>query len=106
VFRRLLDGVDPALVDATEQTLLETPGVVGVREVQLRWLGHTLRAEADVEVDPALSVASAHDIAHHAQRHLVGEVRRLTDATIHVSPAGAHHPPPAPAAGPAIIEHI
>src|SRR6478735_1387567 len=59
VFRRLLDGVDPALVDATEQTLLETPGVVGVREVQLRWLGHTLRAEADVEVDPALTVAQA-----------------------------------------------
>jgi cation diffusion facilitator family transporter len=99
VFRRLLDGVDPALVDATEQTLLETPGVVGVREVQLRWLGHTLRAEADVEVDPALTVAQAHDIAHHAQRHLVGEVRRLTDATIHVSPAGTHHPPPAPGQG-------
>ena len=92
VFRRLLDGVDPALVDATEQTLLETPGVLGVREVRLRWLGHTLRAEADVEVDPTLSVAQAHDIAHHAQRHLISGVRRLTTATIHISPAGAHHP--------------
>jgi len=92
VFRRLLDGVDPALVDATERTLLETPGVLGVREVQLRWLGHTLRAEADVEVDPTLSVAMAHDIAHHAQRHLVRGVRRLTGATIHISPSGAHHP--------------
>ena len=96
VFRRLLDGVDPALVDATERTLLQTPGVLGVRGVQLRWLGHTLRAEADVEVDPTLSVASAHDIAHHAQRHLVGGVRRLTDATIHISPAGAHDLPAAP----------
>src|SRR6478609_6897754 len=95
VFRRLLDGVDPALVDAAEQTLLETPGVLGVRAVQVRWLGHTLRAEADVEVDPALTVAQAHDVAHHAQRHLVGAVRRLTDATIHISPAGAHHPPAA-----------
>ena len=92
VFRRLLDGVDPALVDATEKTLQETPGVLGVREVRLRWLGHTLRAEADVEVDPALSVAQAHDIAHHAQRHLISGVRRLTTATIHISPAGAHQP--------------
>ena len=58
VFRRLLDGVDPELVEATEQTLLQTPGVLGVRQVQVRWLGHTLRAEADVEVDPALSVAT------------------------------------------------
>ena len=93
VFRRLLDGVDPELVEATEQTLLQTPGVLGVRQVQVRWLGHTLRAEADVEVDPALSVAMGHDIAHHAGRHLVGTVPRLTSATIHISPAGAHQPP-------------
>ena len=59
----------------------------------MRWLGHTLRAEADVEVDPTLSVAQAHDIAHHAERHLVSGVRRLTSATIHISPAGAHQPP-------------
>jgi len=92
VFRRLLDGVDPVLVDATERILLQTPGVLGVRQVQVRWLGHTLRAEADVEVDPALSVAMGHDIAHHAGRHLVGGVPRLSSATIHISPAGAHHP--------------
>ena len=106
VFRRLLDGVDPALVDATEQTLLETPGVLGVRAVQVRWLGHTLRAEADVEVDPALTVAQAHDVAHHAQRHLVGAVRRLTDATIHISPAGAHHPPVAAVPHPGTTTHL
>jgi cation diffusion facilitator family transporter len=100
VFRRLLDGVDPALVDATEQALLQTPGVVGVREVQLRWLGHTLRAEADIEVDPALSVATAHDIAHHAGRHLVSGVRRLASANIHISPAGAHRPPATAATSP------
>ena len=50
-----------------------------------------------IEVDPTLTVAQAHDVAHHAQRHLVGAVRRLTDATIHISPAGAHHPPAAAA---------
>jgi len=105
VFRRLLDGVDPALVDATEKTLQETPGVLGVREVQLRWLGHTLRAEADVEVDPALSVAQAHDIAHHAQRHLISGVRRLTTATIHISPAGAHQQPAATTARPGDTAH-
>jgi len=92
VFRRLLDGVNPELTDITEATLRETPGVLGVQRVQLRWLGHTLRAEADIEVDPALSVAAAHDIAHHAQRHLIHNVPRLTTATIHASPAGAHPP--------------
>jgi cation diffusion facilitator family transporter len=90
VFRRLLDGVDPQLVDAAERTLLTTPGVTGVRSMQLRWLGHSLRAEADVEVDPTLTVAQAHDIAHHAQTRLIRSVRRLDTATIHASPTGAH----------------
>ena len=106
VFRRLLDGVDPAVVDATENTLLETPGVLGVREVRLRWSGHTLLAEADVEVDPALTVAQAHDIAHHAQRHLVSDVRRLGSATIHISPAGAHPAPAAAGADPPTPAHV
>ncbi len=90
VFRRLLDGVDPALVDTAERTLLGTDGVLAVRNLHLRWLGHTLRAEADVEVDSELTAAQAHDIAHHAHGHLVGHVPRLAHATIHTSPVGTH----------------
>lgn len=52
VFRRLMDAVDPALVDTAEHALLETPGVQGVRRLRIRWLGHILQAEADLEVDP------------------------------------------------------
>jgi hypothetical protein len=32
----------------------------------------------------------AHDLAHHAETHLLDQVRRLTAATVHASPAGAH----------------
>jgi divalent metal cation (Fe/Co/Zn/Cd) transporter len=67
------------------------PGVRAVRELRIRWIGHTLRAEADVSVDPDLSVAQAHELAHHAERHMLGDVRRLTAVTIHVSPAGSHY---------------
>ena len=37
-----------------------------------------------------LSVVQAHELAHHAEAHLLRQVRRLTAATIHTSPAGAH----------------
>ncbi|HEX3811657.1 MAG TPA: cation diffusion facilitator family transporter [Mycobacteriales bacterium] len=90
VFARLLDAVDPALVAQAEETLITTPGVVAVRALRVRWIGHTLHAEADITVDPALTVTEAHDVAHHAERHLVRQVRRLAAATIHTSPAGAH----------------
>ncbi len=90
VLRHLLDGVEPDLVDDTEAALADTPGVLGVRAVRLRWVGHGLRAEADIEVDPLLSVADAHEIAHHAEHLLHHRVPRLHGATIHVGPLGAH----------------
>ncbi|MDQ2738723.1 MAG: cation diffusion facilitator family transporter [Actinomycetota bacterium] len=87
---RLMDAVDPGLVDQATAAMLTVDGVTGVRELRIRWIGHTLRAEADVTVDPALSVGQAHDLAHHAEQHLLADVRRLAGATIHISPTGAH----------------
>ena len=40
IYRRLMDAVDPALVDQVEQTLRATPGVLAVGQVRLRWIGH------------------------------------------------------------------
>jgi divalent metal cation (Fe/Co/Zn/Cd) transporter len=40
VFRRLLDGVDPKMVDTAEQALAAQPGVQAVRSVRMRWIGH------------------------------------------------------------------
>ena len=62
------------------ETLLQnlTTGVIAVS------------AEADITVDPALTLSQAHDLAHHVGEHLLTYVRRLTAATIHVSPTGAH----------------
>ena len=91
VFRRLMDSVDPAVVDDAERTLLATGGVLEVQRLQIRWIGHTLHAEADLDVDPEISLAQAHTIAHDAEAHLLAHVRRLTGATIHTSPAGMHH---------------
>ncbi|KNX37793.1 hypothetical protein VV01_12555 [Luteipulveratus halotolerans] len=60
-----------------------------MRELRLRWIGHTLRAEVDVTVSSDLSQAEAHDIAHDVQARLLDRVRRLTAATVHPSPAGS-----------------
>ena len=87
---RLMDAVEPGLVDQAVEAIQSVDGINAVRELRIRWIGHTLRAEADVTVDPTITVAVAHDLAHHAEEHLLTYVPRLTAATIHVSPAGAH----------------
>lgn len=87
VFRRLLDGVDPAMVDAAEQALAARPGVQAVRSVRMRWIGHRLHADAELDVDPALDLAQAHRIAHDAEHELTHSVPKLTTALIHAYPA-------------------
>jgi len=91
VFRRLLDGVDPALVDQAETALISTPGVIGVDSIQLRWIGHQLHAETSIAVDPSLNLGSAHEIAHRAQDRLRHDLPKLTEATVHAGPASGRH---------------
>jgi divalent metal cation (Fe/Co/Zn/Cd) transporter len=85
-----MDAVDPALVDQARAAVASVAGVNDVRELHIRWVGHTLRAEVDATVDRGLTLTQAHDIAHHAEAHLLSHVRRLTSATVHTSPDGAH----------------
>ncbi len=87
VFRRVLDAVDPTLVDRAERALLEVEGVRGVGELRLRWIGHRLRAEVAVVVDGEATVRRAHAIAVHAEHALLHAVPRLTAALVHADPA-------------------
>ncbi len=89
VMSRMLDGVEPGLVDEARRVLSSTGGVEEVTEVRIRWLGHRLLAEANVTVAPDLSVASGHHIAEEAHHRLMDRLQYLSGATIHVDPVGA-----------------
>jgi cation diffusion facilitator family transporter len=93
VYRRLMDAVDPHLVDRAEDVIRSTPGVVDVTEVRLRWHGHKLLAEARVTVDSSLSLVEAHHLSHQVEHELIHGVRRLTAATIHAEPPASDADP-------------
>ncbi|MFJ4776057.1 cation diffusion facilitator family transporter [Streptomyces sp. NPDC088762] len=88
VCRRLMDSVDPALVETAEAALRAVDGVLGTGQVRMRWIGHTLRAETDIVVAPHLTVVQAHELAVAAEHALIHAVPRLTAATVHTD-----HPP-------------
>jgi len=100
VYRRLMDAVDPELVATAETAVSSTPGVGGVGELRLRWIGHALRAEVEIVVDPTLSLVEAHRVAHDAEHRLLHDVPRLSAALVHANP-GAD----ADAAAHAIVAH-
>ncbi len=86
IYRRLMDAVDPALVDQLERTLRATPGVLGVGQVRLRWIGHNLRAECEVVVDGGASAVQAHQVAVEAEHGLLHALPRLAAALVHADP--------------------
>ena len=86
VGRRLMDSVDPALTDAAEAALRGVPGVLGVGDVRLRWTGHRLRAECEIQVDPGSSAVAAHQVAVESEHALIHTVPRLTAAVVHADP--------------------
>ncbi|MHC4522236.1 MAG: cation diffusion facilitator family transporter [Planctomycetota bacterium] len=88
VITRLIDGVDPEVIEEVRYAAGLTPEVHDVTEVRVRWLGHRLHAEVSVAVNPEHTVEKGHEIANAAQRQLLRRLNYLSDATIHVDPVG------------------
>jgi cation diffusion facilitator family transporter len=99
VGRRLLDGVDPDLVDRAHRALESVVGTDAVTEVRLRWAGHLLHARATVAVDPSTSVADLPAVELEASRALRRHVPRLGSVDLVARPrtdgAGPTSGPPA-----------
>lgn len=95
IFTRLLDGVDPEVIDEIQHAVNHAPGVRDVSEVRVRWLGHRLHAEVNIAVSPELSVEEGHEIATEVQHQLLHHLRYLSNATVHMDPVNAsgekHH---------------
>jgi cation diffusion facilitator family transporter len=89
VLRRLMDAVDPQTVEEIRRQALQVENVLGVDHIRVRWLGHELYAALDLTVPATLSIARAHQIAETVHHHLLHEVPRLADVTIHTNPSHA-----------------
>jgi cation diffusion facilitator family transporter len=87
IYRRLMDSVDPHLVDDVARVMASVSGVAAVEGVRIRWVGHELRAEVEIVADSALSLVEAHAIAEDCHHRLLHDIHRLAEATIHVSPS-------------------
>lgn len=95
VFTRVLDGVDPEVVDEIRHVAGHMEGVQDTTEIRVRWLGHRLHAELNISVSPDCTVEQGHNIAKELRHQLLHHLNYLSNATIHVDPVNAsgeqHH---------------
>lgn len=86
IYRRLMDAVDPELVDQTERVTHRVDGVQDLAGLRLRWIGHNLRAEINIVVDPTLDLRTAHELSHQVEHELLHHIPRLHAAIVHAEP--------------------
>jgi cation diffusion facilitator family transporter len=89
---RLLDAVDPELVDRVEAAAAATPGVLAVADVRVRWLGHRARAEVTVTLDPALALGATHTLTHAVETAVRRAAPEVKAVQVHPRPASTGGP--------------
>jgi cation diffusion facilitator family transporter len=95
IWYRLMDAVDPELIDSAEEVVLENESVLQIRRIRMRWVGHCLHAEIYISVYSDLKTSESHAIAEQVRHVLYHEFPDLTDINVHIDPwtdaDDAHH---------------
>lgn len=88
VWFRLIDGIEPEILMQIEHAPVHVPGVIDVRDVRARWIGHRVHGDIVVTVRPDVSVAEGDTVAKDVEKAVLEHVRLLGSVVVRVSPAG------------------
>lgn len=79
-------SADEQEVQSIRQTLLETPGIVGVHDLRTRKMGDMIVVDVHLEVDASITVEAGHNIAVAARQRVI-QRHRVLNLMTHVDPA-------------------
>ena len=86
---RLMDAIEPALLEKAEQVIRQEKAVRELLRVRMRWMGNRLHAEVHTAVDGNLTTTESHAIAEQVRHQLFHNVPRLAEVVVHVEPWSA-----------------
>ncbi|MDP9028528.1 MAG: cation diffusion facilitator family transporter [Actinomycetota bacterium] len=79
--RRLMDGIDPELLDRAEHAILHVEGVHSIAELRLRWVGHRLQGDAEIVIDE-MPLSQSELITAEAQRQIAAHLPNVDELRI------------------------
>ena len=89
IWYRLMDAVDPMVVDRIEQYAGDVVGVDEVASIRARWVGHQMHAEVRIVVGGDSTVAETYAIVAEVRRSLIRYIKHLTLVMVEVVPHSA-----------------
>ncbi len=81
VWYRMMDAVDPHLVEHVEAHALELDGVQAIETLRLRWVGHRMYGVMKIVVPAGTTLAASGQIVcaiQHEARHVIPQLEELT----------------------------
>lgn len=90
MWHRLMDAIEPGLLEQAEQVIAQEDEVRDLRRLRMRWMGNRLHAEVHAAVDPHLTTVESHAIAERVRHDLFHNVARLAEVVVHVEPWSAN----------------
>ena len=83
----LIDAAtDPETIQAIQENIEQTPGVIAVHNLRTRHHGHRIFVDVHVQVAPLISVSEGHYIADTAEQRIRQVVPAIQDVAIHIDP--------------------
>ena len=87
IWRRMMDSVDPEVVEGIERAAGEVPQIEEIESVRARWVGHRVHGEVSVRVARDLSVAEAARVKEKLQEAAKCTLPRLERLSVETDPS-------------------
>ena len=100
VFGRMLDGVEPEILDQIEHLAAHVAGAEAPIRARARWIGHRLQTEIHVGVAPDLSVARARELEDRVAAQIRAQIAYAGEILVIARPRDADDRRPADPARP------
>lgn len=86
VILRVVDAVDPELIEDIEHSAQAVAGVIDSHDVQARWAGRSLLVNLHVSLDQDLPLHEAHDIGEDVRHAILHDVDGVVQVNVHFDP--------------------
>jgi cation diffusion facilitator family transporter len=87
IWRRMMDSIEPEIVEGIERAASETAGVSKVEYVRARWIGHRIHSEVGVQMSGGESLAESYEVSRRIRETAQRMVPKLERLTVEMSPA-------------------
>ena len=87
IWRRMMDSIEPEIVEDIERAASETAGVSKVEYVRARWIGHRIHSEVGVQMSGGESLAESYEVSRRIRETAQRMVPKLERLTVEMSPA-------------------